>query len=175
MTLAESFQKYEFLMHSLKVKVYEYLKTFNKLDSLEIKESVLQEKISAEELDQIEKKISNLETDIENLYIELLNHTNLMIKLLQKEDIYDFNLINNLNREHISAMTDYISVIAAFKKLEKDYTDYDFSIVDFSKMEKQKIKLNNAIAAFNKKFLQNLGIELKSVYDCEREARQFFM
>lgn len=171
--LEKAFYQYEDIATQLRKKTFEYLDLFEEIDTKEI---ILQEEYSPEELEKINKQIDSLEEDINSLYTKFLNHTNIILTLLRKENIYNFNIINRVNHEHISTMMEYNTVVSVFNRLKKTYKDYDFDkVIDFSKMEKQKQKLNIQIKKFNEKFLKDLNIRLLSVYDCEAEARQEFL
>lgn len=171
--LEKAFYQYEDIATQLRKKTFEYLDLFEEIDTKEI---ILQEEYSPEELEKINNQIDSLEEDINSLYTKFLNHTNIILTLLRKENIYNFNIINRVNHEHISTMMEYNTVVSVFNRLKKTYKDYDFDkVIDFSEMEKQKQKLNIQIKKFNEKFLKDLNIRLLSVYDCEAEARQEFL
>lgn len=171
--IVQAFEKYNRLTSKLYDLALNYSLCFRHLDQQTLKEIVLSEKISEEEKVEIEDKIAKLEIDIENVFIELLNCTNLILTLLERGGIFNFNMINKINREHIEAMHHYENIISEFRLLEKHYTDYNFTnVIDFSKMEKQKVLLNNSIGKFNSKFLSASNIKLFSVYDCEEKVFQ---
>lgn len=171
--IIQAFEKYNKLTSKLYNLTLEYSLCFKYLDQQTLKEVLLSEKVSEEEKAEIESKIAKLEISIENVFIELLNCTNLILTLLERGGIFTFNMINKINREHVEAIHHYENVISEFKLLEKHYTDYNFAnVVDFSKMEKQKVLLNNSISKFNLKFLSASDIKLFSVYDCEKSVFQ---
>lgn len=173
MTLLEAFKKYEDIAYQLRKKSFEYLSLFEEIDTKEI---ILQERYSQKELEEVSEKISKLEKDINTLFLKFLNHTNVIITLLSEENLYNFNIVNKINHEHISTMMEYEATFSIFNRLKKEYKDYSFNdIIDFSKMETQKITLNNQIQKFNEKFLNNLNVKLLSVYECEKEAKQEFL
>lgn len=173
MTIEQAFKDYEKISQNLYRKVQEYAKCFKTLEQQSIKENYLKDKVTEEEKREIEEKIANLEIDIQNTFVALLNQTNVLIRLLQVGSVFDFNIINKLNKEHIEAIFYYDNTIKQFELLKNHYSDYDFDkVIDFSKMENQKIKLNIEIRKFNQKFLAGLDFQLLSIYDCEKEIFQ---
>lgn len=172
--LEKAFKEYRAIAEELHNKVREYCHYFSLLRNQELKENILQEDVSEEEKEEIDKKIEELETTIHNLFIRFLNHANTVERAIQREKIVDFNLINMLNEEHIDVMEEYISVIKRFKSLKKKHPKYDFdSVIDFSEMERQKMKLNDAILDFNLRFSAITKIQpLYKIEDCRLIAKE---
>lgn len=168
MDIVTVFKEYKALAEQLDLKVNRYCHCFSLLQMQYLKEHTLQEKVDPYEKEEIDSSIANLEVEIQDLFVQFLNYTNIVKTTLRQTHIIDFNIINVLNTEHIDTMGIYEGVIMKFKKLEQKYSDYNFkAVLDFSKMEHQKQQLDIAINEFNLMFSAVTKIRpLYSTNDC---------
>ena len=74
-------------MYKLSNLYFDYYRAFNQLEQQVFKESVLNEKVSDEEKEDIENKISDLENNISKILSSISSHLKIMEILLKKENV----------------------------------------------------------------------------------------
>lgn len=168
----KAFKEYSKLLEKLSNLLFEYDKCFRVMDNQALRENVLHEKVSDEEKEEIENKIVKLETEIQELVEKLISLENIMATLLEQDQALDEKVVNIINRDHVSAMSEYNHVMARYNRICKDYKDYDFSCIDFFKLENGRKKLNVAIKKYNQKFLSKEDYSLLSVYEATKVAKE---
>ena len=169
----KSFKTYHDLMYKLSNLYFDYYRAFNQLEQQVFKESVLNEKVSAEEKEEIENKISDLENNISKILSSISSHLKIMEILLKKENVaLQETEANQVNRMHISTMGDYNICIQRLKSLEKEYKEWDFSKVNFSQTDTEKMKLNIAIKKYNDNNLKLMNYKLYDVFEAQRIAKE---
>lgn len=169
----KSFKTYHDLMYKLSNLYFDYYRAFNQLEQQVFKESVLNEKVSDEEKEDIENKISDLENNISKILSSISSHLKIMEILLKKENVaLQETEANQVNRMHISTMRDYNICIQRLKSLEKEYKEWDFSKVNFSQTDTEKMKLNIAIKKYNDNNLKLMDYKLYDVFEAQRIAKE---
>ena len=171
--ILESFKIYHSLMYKLSNLYFDYYRAFNQLEQQIFEESVLNEKISDEEKEEVENKISDLEDNISKVLVSISSHLKIMEALLKKENnALQEKEAKKINRMHISTMGDYNSCIQRLKSLEKEYEKWDFSKVDFSQTDAEKMKLNIAIKKYNDNNLKMMDYKLYDVFEAQKIAKE---
>lgn len=165
-----AFKKYEKLFSNLKDLFIQYDEYFRELDDQILKEEILNEKIPDEEKKEIEEKIAKLEIEIQNLVDKIAKLLLRLVQLLDAEKALTEKGVFLVNRYHVSAMSEYNTIMARFKRLCRDYKEYDFSYIDFQKLEKGRQNLNVSITSYNKKWLSNEKYYLLSVSEATKKA-----
>lgn len=169
MELLEAFEKYEGLFSRLNTLINSWAINWRILDSQILVESYLKENIPENDKKELETKIANLEIDIENCEKDIVNLINIIQRLLQQSFVYDFNIINSINRYHINAMQQYANIINVFKKTKDEYIGRDINI-DFTKLENSKLQLNQKIKEFNYNFIRGNKVRLLTVNEAQTLA-----
>lgn len=175
LTLLEAFKQWQNSADDLADAVMEYTFCLQKIARQELKEQVLNEQLSEEEKKALFEEAKKLEKKIHSLYNNFLNHARIVTRILEREMIVDFNIINKLNDIHVDIMQSYRYVEVQLESLAKNYPDYDgdfYVLVDFPKMEAQRKSLDVAIAKFNMRFCTDLGACLYSTKEARAEAFQ---
>ena len=169
----KSFKTYHDLMYKLSNLYFDYYRSFNQLEQQIFKESVLNEKVSDREKEEIENKISDLENNISKILSSISSHLKIMEILLKKENVaLQETEVNQVNRMHISTMGDYNTCIQRLKSLEREYKEWDFSKVNFSQTDTEKMKLNIAIKKYNDNNLKLMDYKLYGVFEAQRIAKE---
>lgn len=169
----KSFKTYHDLMYKLSNLYFDYSVTFNQLEQQAFKESVLNEKVSDEEKEEIENKISYLENNISKVQSLISSHLKIMETLLKKENnALQETEAEKINRMHISIMEDYNICIQLLKSLEKEYKEWDFSKVSFSQIDAEKMKLNIAIKKYNVNNLKLMDYKLYDIFEAQKIAKE---
>lgn len=169
----ESFKIYHDLMYKLSNLYFDYSVTFNQLEQQIFKESVLNEKVSGEEKEEIENKISYLENNISKVQSLISSHLKIMETLLKKENsALQETEAEKINRMHISIMEDYNICIQLLKSLERKYKEWDFSKVNFSQIDTEKMKLNIAIKRYNDNNLKLMNYKLYDIFEAQKIAKE---
>lgn len=169
----ESFKIYHDLMYKLSNLYFDYSVTFNQLEQQVFKESVLNEKVSDEEKEEIENKISYLENNISKVQSLISSHLKIMETLLKKENsALQETEAEKINRMHISIMEDYNICIQLLKSLERNYKEWDFSKVNFSQIDAEKMKLNIAIKRYNDSNLKSVDYKLYDIFEAQKIAKE---
>lgn len=169
----ESFKIYQDLMYKLSNLYFDYSVTFNQLEQQVFKESVLNEKVSDEEKEEIENKISYLENNISKVQSLISSHLKIMETLLKKENSALQEMeAEKINRMHISIMEDYNICIQLLKSLERKYKEWDFSKVNFSQIDTEKMKLNIAIKRYNDNNLKLMNYKLYDIFEAQKIAKE---
>lgn len=169
----ESFKIYHDLMYELSNLYFDYSVTFNQLEQQVFKESVLNEKVSDEEKEEIENKISYLENNISKVQSLISSHLKIMETLLKKENsALQETEAEKINRMHISIMEDYNICIQLLKSLERKYREWDFSKVSFSQIDVEKMKLNIAIKKYNDNNLKLMDYKLYDIFEAQKIAKE---
>lgn len=169
----KSFKIYHDLMYKLSNLYFDYSVTFNQLEQQIFKESVLNEKVSDEEKEEIENKISYLESNISKVQSLISSHLKIMETLLKKENgALQETEAEKINRMHISIMEDYNICIQLLKSLERKYKEWYFSKVNFSQIDTEKMKLNIAIKRYNDNNLKLMNYKLYDIFEAQKIAKE---
>lgn len=169
----ESFKTYHDLMYKLSNLYFDYSVTFNQLEQQVFKESVLNEKVSDEEKEEIENRISYLENNISKVQSLVSSHLKIMETLLKKENsALQETEAEKINRMHVSIMEDYNICIQLLKSLERKYKEWDFSKVNFSQIDTEKMKLNIAIKRYNDNNLKLMNYKLYDIFEAQKIAKE---
>lgn len=169
--IVEDFKKYQQLMLTLDSLYSRYLSLLRRVEVRFDRERVLNEKISDEEMSDIEQEVLDLELKIEDAAKELNEHVRLMKDDLARENVaLPESEINKVNSRHIRAMEYYNSCFHRLDTLKSWHPDYDFFEIDFSVLESKKRELNIAIQKYNNNNLRLMDYKLISVKEAQDEA-----
>lgn len=169
MTLVSAFERYEYLFLHLATLVNNWASSWRTLDIQAFRENYLKETVSKEEKEKLENQIAKLEIDIDNCEKDILNLIHIIENLLSQSFVYDFNIINSVNRYHINAMQQYSYIINLYEKTRDEYIGKDVN-VDFTKLENSKRKLNKKIIEFNAAFVGDNKVGLLTVKEAQTLA-----
>lgn len=170
-----AFAKYKKLFEKLGSLYFQYRDYLNTLGQQIIRESILNEKVSDDEKEEIKNKIADLEIKIKSVKNEIENQIQIINSILEKEEPVIERACEKINRNHIDVMMQYNMCIAILKGLEKEYKDLDFSKVDFSQIDKAKMKLNIGIKKYNEIKLKKVEYKLLDTFEAQKIAREEYL
>lgn len=159
MTIREAFQKYDELFLHLSTLVDNWVSIWRELDTQIFKESYLKEITSDIEKENLERRILEIEEKIRACEIEIVNLINIIKTILQREFVYDLNVINFVNCKHVDAMQQYNYIVDLYNKTKDNYIRKNINI-NFVDLEKSKKELKKQIIEFNVQVVgeNNIGL-----------------
>lgn len=166
-TVLKVFREYEDVAHELSSSVFVYWMTQNRKFMLGQ---------SKENINEIEKELSNLSITVLQLCENFLNQIQQFEYCIKTEKINRKDL-ETINEKHWSILFDWQSVLINFdilKESYKDCTNKNFSAINYSNFDKinqQYKKLNKVIEEYNIKMDQSKKF-LKTLEECWEEAWQ---